>query len=301
MSRFIIAARCLFALSVGGLSGNHQLLTLVAANAIWTIATPARAQLAANEPRLHISPDCGWAGVRVSPMTRPFADSLGFAESYGAIFDQPEPGGPAANAGIEAEDVLTAINGAPLEKSSDFEGIIATQAPSSTVYLNTWRNGQLLRRTLVLGSSACPNQLSGDHSSTSHPSTRSTPAPKAGTAFNTSKLGQRGPVLLRGILQLIGQSTKLQSEVNTILTTLAKDADEVTCTGEQFSGQWNNLAGTTVAPYACDFTDKWLLVDATTAVTGPNGKIYDSITPAAIENADAVVERNPIWVWRAKK
>jgi hypothetical protein len=63
----------------------------------------------------------------------------------------------------------------------------------------------------------------------------------------------------------------------------------------------NSLAGTTLAPYACDFIDKRLLIDATVAVTGQNGKIYNSITPAAIENADAVEQRNPIWFWRAKK
>jgi hypothetical protein len=175
------------------------------------------------------------------------------------------------------------------------------QAPGSTVYLNTWRNGQLMLRTVVLGSSACPDQPSRNSSPISHPATRPSATPKAATAFNTSQLGQRGPLLLRGVLQLIGQSTKLQREVNAVLTALAKTADEVTCTGDQFPGQWNNLAGTTVAPYVCDFTDKWLLIDATVAITGPNGKIYDSITPAAIENADAVVQRNPIWVWKAKK
>ena len=63
---------------------------------------------------------CGWMGVKVSPMTAPFAESLGMAEPYGAIFDRPEPGSPAADAHIEQGDVLTAINGAPLMRSGDF-------------------------------------------------------------------------------------------------------------------------------------------------------------------------------------
>jgi hypothetical protein len=42
-------------------------------------------------------------------MTAAFAASLGMAVPYGAIFDQPEPGSPAANAHIEQGDVLTAI------------------------------------------------------------------------------------------------------------------------------------------------------------------------------------------------
>jgi serine protease Do len=52
---------------------------------------------------------CGWIGVKVSPMTAPFAESLGMAEPYGAIFERPEPNSPAAAAQIEAGDVLTAI------------------------------------------------------------------------------------------------------------------------------------------------------------------------------------------------
>jgi hypothetical protein len=42
----------------------------------------------------------------------------------------------------------------PLEKSNDFNEIIAMEAPGSTVYLNTWRDGQLMPRNVVLGSSA---------------------------------------------------------------------------------------------------------------------------------------------------
>ena len=51
---------------------------------------------------------CGWIGVQVSPMTRPFADSLGMTEIYGAIFDQSQPNSPAAQAKIEAGDVIAA-------------------------------------------------------------------------------------------------------------------------------------------------------------------------------------------------
>src|SRR6516165_9607991 len=92
-------------------------------------------------------------GVEVRPMTAAFAASLGMAVPYGAIFDQPEPGSPAANAHIEQGDVLTAINGSPLMRSSDFAGIISTMAPGTTVYLATWRNGEARQITLTLSSS----------------------------------------------------------------------------------------------------------------------------------------------------
>jgi serine protease Do len=98
---------------------------------------------------------CRWMGVAVSPMTAAFAESLGMAEPYGAIFEQPEPGSPAATAGIEQGDVLTAINGNPLMVSGDFAGIISMMAPGTSVSLNTSRNGEAMQVNLVLGSAQC--------------------------------------------------------------------------------------------------------------------------------------------------
>jgi S1-C subfamily serine protease len=98
---------------------------------------------------------CGWMGVRVSPMTVTFAASLGMTVPYGAIFDQPEAGSPAATAGIEQGDVLTAINGSPLINWTDFAKIISQTAPGTTVYLNTVRNGERMPIKLIIGSAPC--------------------------------------------------------------------------------------------------------------------------------------------------
>jgi len=101
---------------------------------------------------------CGWIGVQVRPMTAPFAASLGMAVPYGAIFDQPEAGSPAGKAGIEAGDVITAINGLPLMRSSDFARMLAANAPGTSVYLSTWRSGMFIRIRLTLGSSKCRDE-----------------------------------------------------------------------------------------------------------------------------------------------
>lgn len=92
----------------------------------------------------------------MQPMTAPFAESLGMDVPYGAIFDSPEAGSPAAGVGIEMGDVLTTVNGNPLEKSSDFAGIIASIAPGDTVYLRIRRNEQLLEIAPVVGQGKCP-------------------------------------------------------------------------------------------------------------------------------------------------
>jgi len=98
---------------------------------------------------------CGSIGVRVKPMTAAFANSLGLTSRYGAIFVRPRPGSPAAQAHIEAYDVITAINGTPLPSWRDFAPAIARIAPRTRIYLTTWRNGQLIDRAVVLGSAEC--------------------------------------------------------------------------------------------------------------------------------------------------
>jgi serine protease Do len=107
------------------------------------------------------SGECGWIGVAVTPMTRAFADSLGMAEPYGAIFAQPEPGSPAAHAKIQAGDVITAINGSPVMRSSDFAAMISARAPNTIVFLSTFRDGQMIEVQVMLGSGKCPSEQHG--------------------------------------------------------------------------------------------------------------------------------------------
>jgi serine protease Do len=104
---------------------------------------------------------CGWIGVAVSPMTPAFANSLGMAEPYGAIFDQPEPGSPAAQAGIQAGDVITRINGMPIMKTGDFAAMISAMSPETIVSLSTYRDGQVIEVKLTLGSGKCPTGQHG--------------------------------------------------------------------------------------------------------------------------------------------
>ena len=103
---------------------------------------------------------CGYFGARVSPMTRAFAASLGMNQPYGAIFQRPVPGGPAAGAGIEAYDVVTAINGTPLKSWRDFLPTISAFAPGTPVFLDTWRSGQFIQVRVVLGAKKCPGAAS---------------------------------------------------------------------------------------------------------------------------------------------
>jgi serine protease Do len=120
------------------------------------MALPGEPNRFASRAHAHATDPCGWIGVAVRPITSAFATSLGMVEPYGAIFEQPDPGGPAARAGIQAGDVITAVNGTHVEKAADFAGMIAELAPESIVHLQTYRDGQVIERQITLGSGKCP-------------------------------------------------------------------------------------------------------------------------------------------------
>jgi serine protease Do len=93
----------------------------------------------------------GWLGVQVQAVTSDIADSLGLKEAKGAIVDNPQENSPAAKSGIEAGDVITAVNGNAIKDSRDLARTISALAPGSSVKLDVWHKGETRTVTLSLG------------------------------------------------------------------------------------------------------------------------------------------------------
>ena len=53
----------------------------------------------------------GWLGVQVQPVTAGIAESLGLKDAAGALVAEAQPDTPAAKAGIQPGDVISAVNG----------------------------------------------------------------------------------------------------------------------------------------------------------------------------------------------
>jgi serine protease Do len=98
----------------------------------------------------------GWLGVQVQPVTKGIADSLGMENAEGAMVDEPQNGSPAAKAGIQAGDVVTALNGTAVKDSRDLARKVAALAPGSSVKLDILRSGESKTLTITLGE--LPNQ-----------------------------------------------------------------------------------------------------------------------------------------------
>lgn len=83
-------------------------------------------------------------GVQVQELTRELAASFGLQEPRGALVAQAEEGGPAAKAGIQAGDIITALNGQPVQRAADLARLVASTKPGTTVTADVWRKGQIV-------------------------------------------------------------------------------------------------------------------------------------------------------------
>ena len=98
----------------------------------------------------------GWLGVQIQPVTVDIANSLGMKKAEGAIVDEPQSGSPAIKAGIEAGDVITAVNGTAVKDLRDLARTVSMMAPGSSVKLDVLHKGAAKSMTLTLGE--MPNQ-----------------------------------------------------------------------------------------------------------------------------------------------
>jgi serine protease Do len=111
----------------------------------------ATAQRVIAQLKDHGSVTRGWLGVQIQPVTAGIADSLGLKKAEGALVDSAQDGSPAAKAGVQSGDVITAVNGAAVKNARDLARSIAVLQPDSSVKLDILRNGQPQTVTVTLG------------------------------------------------------------------------------------------------------------------------------------------------------
>ena len=83
----------------------------------------------------------GYLGVSIQDVSRDIADGVGLADAKGAIVREPAADGPAGAAGVKSGDIITAVDGDPIDDALDLSRTIAGKAPDSTVELTIWRDG----------------------------------------------------------------------------------------------------------------------------------------------------------------
>jgi serine protease Do len=115
----------------------------------------------------------GWLGVQVQPVTSDIADSLGLKQARGAMVDNPQDGSPAAKTGIEAGDVITAVNGAEVKDARDLARNISMIAPGTSVKLDVLHKGE--SKTVTVALAEMPNDRQANASEHQSKETAGTP------------------------------------------------------------------------------------------------------------------------------
>jgi serine protease Do len=93
----------------------------------------------------------GWIGVQIQPVTQDIADSMGLKKAEGALVAEPQKDGPAAKAGIDSGDIITAVNGQSVKDARELARIIGGFAPGTTAKLDVLHKGKSKVVSLTLG------------------------------------------------------------------------------------------------------------------------------------------------------
>lgn len=188
----------------------------------------------------------GWIGVQIQPVTPEIADSLGLKKAEGALVAEPQANSPAAKAGIESGDVITAVNDKPVHDARELARTIGGLPPGNIVKLDLLHKG--LDKTVNLTLGELPNSKEAkanidndeDHGNTT---SRGTELPRLGLniapAGSVAGAGKEGVVVTRVdpsgvaadrglkegdvILEVAGKTVVSPAEVRDALAEARKD------------------------------------------------------------------------------
>lgn len=101
-----------------------------------------------------------YLGVRYIPLTADVANEYGLSTQNGAFVapssDPTQPsvlsGSPAATAGLQENDIITAMDGTPVNQAHSLTSLLDQHQPGDQVSLTVLRNGQTLHVSVTLGS-----------------------------------------------------------------------------------------------------------------------------------------------------
>lgn len=101
----------------------------------------------------------GLMGVKVQDITPELAQAFGLQQTLGAVVTDVQPDSPAAKAGLEQGDVLTAINGRPAKNGMDVRNVVGMSQIGDELEVEFIRHGDVMTRTVTI---AKPKKITED-------------------------------------------------------------------------------------------------------------------------------------------
>src|SRR5438034_1929224 len=99
----------------------------------------------------------GWIGIAMEPLTRELVQSFGLRDARGAVVARVYPGGPAAAAGLQKNDVVVSFEGTAVDDYRQLQRLSADAEVGKTVKLEIVRNRE--RRAITLRVAEAPDRL----------------------------------------------------------------------------------------------------------------------------------------------
>jgi S1-C subfamily serine protease len=100
--------------------------------------------------------DHAFIGLGLAEITQPIASELGLPDTLGALALSVQEGGPAANAGIRAGDVLIRLDGDKLNSPEDLLAALRNRSPGQTVTVEFRRGADTQEVKVVLVARPAP-------------------------------------------------------------------------------------------------------------------------------------------------
>ena len=101
--------------------------------------------------REHGAVERGWLGVQMEPVTPAIGKALGRPDAKGVIVESVDANSPADRAKLEPGDLITALNGHPVEGAHDLAFSVAAIKPGSEATMTLWRKGAEHKVAVRLG------------------------------------------------------------------------------------------------------------------------------------------------------
>lgn len=99
----------------------------------------------------------GYIGVTLQTVDPDLAKSFGLGDTRGIAITSVVPDSPGAKAGLQTGDVITQVNGTPVDERGSLQVLVAGIPPGSQVHLKVFRNGSYKDVTVTLAE--YPNKL----------------------------------------------------------------------------------------------------------------------------------------------
>ena len=152
----------------------------------------------------------GYLGVSIGPVTDDFAAALGLPRNRGEIVQSVVEGEAAERAGIEAGDVVIAVNGRDVTPDQTLSFLVANIAPGTTIPVTLLRDGDRRTVRLTVGTRPSAEELAEAQMFDGNDDEDEMNAPLDGGEFLAEKLGIGAVAINPSIARQLGVETDMQ-------------------------------------------------------------------------------------------